>query len=221
MRRVVVGTRSEHKLAEIREILREAGLDLDVVGPGDLGIPPAAEEDELEPWESFEENALSKARHFHRLTGLPTLSDDSGLVVDALGGAPGVHSKRYSPAARSGEVTGTTLDQANNEHLLHALRGVPEERRRARYLCVVAWIAPGGREDVVRGEVEGRIAEVPSGSFGFGYDPLFFVPTLGCTFGEARPDQKHARSHRGRAFRAIVPYLQRDLAEARDDVRRD
>lgn len=214
MRRVVIATRSPHKLAEIRAILGAEGLALDLVGLDEAGVGWMPEEEKLEPWEAFEENALSKARYFHHLTGLPTLSDDSGLVVDALEGAPGVRSKRFSPDSAAGVLSGQARDDANNRHLLDLLEGVAEERRRARYVSVVAWIGPDADEGVARGEVEGRIAEAPSGSGGFGYDPLFFVPELGRTFGEASPEEKHARSHRGRAFRSIVARVRRDLGEA-------
>ena len=203
--KVLLATRSAHKLAEIREIL--AGVDVELVGLDDLGLAPTPEEDDLEPYETFEENALSKARWFREVSGLPTLSDDSGLAVDALGGAPGVRSKRYSPRAIAGEVDGQQRDDANNAHLLAQIADTPEDERSARYVCVVAFSGPDGDEWTVRGEVEGRIARAPSGSSGFGYDPLFFVPELGRTFGESTAEEKHALSHRGRAFRAALPRL--------------
>ncbi len=217
--RVLLATRSAHKLEEIREILADAGLGyapgekaldgpgIELVGLDDLGIAPAPAEDDLEPYDTFEANALSKARYFHRLTGRPTLADDSGLAVDALDGGPGVRSKRFSPAAVAGVVTGQPRDDANNEHLLERLDGVPTPERTARYVCAVAFIGPDGEESTLRGEVEGRITEAPSGTGGFGYDPLFFVPDLGRTFGDASAAEKHALSHRGRAFRAILPRL--------------
>lgn len=221
--RVLMATRSAHKLDEIEEILAEVDLGgdragraggIELVGLDDIGLAPSPEEEELEPYDTFEENALSKARWYAAKSGLPTLSDDSGLEVDALDGAPGVRSKRFSPPAVTGEVEGQARDDANNAHLLGLLDGVPEAERRARYVCVVAWIGPRGEETTVRGEVEGRIAEAPAGTGGFGYDPLFFVPELGTTFGLASADEKHARSHRGRAFRAIVPTLRALAAES-------
>ena len=197
--KLLVATRSAHKLNEIRSIL--AGLpDLVLVGLDQAGVPPSAEEDGLEPYDTFEENALSKARYFHGLTGLATVSDDSGLVVDALDGAPGVRSKRFAP----GPAEGLERDRANNRHLLVQLEGVPEPRRTARYVCVVGLVGPGEGSRTFRGEVEGRIALAPSGQGGFGYDPLFYVPELGRTFGDATDEEKHARSHRGRAFRALA-----------------
>jgi len=209
--RVLLATRSAHKLSEIREILADADLPVELVGLDDLGLDPTPEEEDLEPWETFEENALSKARWFRDRSGIPTLSDDSGLAVDALDGGPGVRSKRFSPAAIAGEVDGQARDDANNRHLLELLEGTLEEGRGGRYVCVVAFAGTDGSEWTVRGEVEGRIAGAPSGDGGFGYDPLFFVPQLGRTFGNASAEEKHALSHRGRAFRAALPKL-RDLA---------
>ncbi len=202
--KVLVATRSAHKLREIQEILTQAGLDaIELVTLDEAGIEPSPAEEELEPFETFEENARSKAEYFHRLSGLPVLADDSGLAVDALGGAPGVRSKRFAP----GDEVGELRDQANNAHLLRLLEEVPDEQRTARYICAVAWIAGDGSATGVRGEVEGRIVRLPEGDGGFGYDPLFHVPELGRTFGRATEAEKHALSHRGRAFRAILPVL--------------
>jgi len=202
--KVLVATRSAHKLNEIQAILAQAGLDaIELVTLDQIGIAPSDAEDDLEPWETFEENARSKAQYFHRLSGLPVLADDSGLVVDALGGAPGVRSKRFAP----GSLTGELRDQANNAHLLKQLERVPDEERTARYVCVVSWVAAEGASKEVRGEVEGRIVREPQGTNGFGYDPHFHVQELGRTFGLASAQEKHALSHRGRAFRAILPEL--------------
>jgi len=200
--RLLVATRSTHKLEEIRSILAHLA-DVELLGLDEAGIPFAEEEAGLEPYDTFEENALSKAHYFHRRSGLPTVSDDSGLAVDALGGAPGVRSKRFAP----GDATGLIRDRANNDHLLDRLRGIPESERTARYVCVVALVEEGSSPRTFRGEVEGRIAEAPSGEGGFGYDPLFHVPELGRTFGDATAEEKHARSHRGRAFRALADAL--------------
>ncbi len=211
--RVLLATRSPHKVEEIRQILVGEDLPIELVGLAELGIEPSADEDDLEPYDTFEENALSKARYFERLSDLPTLSDDSGLVVDALGGEPGVRSKRFSPAAIAGEVTGQARDDANNAHLLERLMGTAEDERTGRYVCAVALVAGDGTEWTVRGEVEGRITTEPAGQGGFGYDPLFFVPELDRTFGDASPDEKHALSHRGRAFRRAATHL-RTMMEA-------
>lgn len=203
--KLLVATRSAHKLAEIRQILGEvAGLE--VAGLDDAGLAPDPAEDRLEPFDTFEENALSKARHFAALApDMAVVADDSGLEVDALGGAPGVRSKRFAPGAHEG----LARDFANNARLLDELEGVPEAGRGARYVCVVALVAPGREPLVLRGESPGRILEAPRGSGGFGYDPLFYDPELGRTFAEIPPGAKHARSHRGRAFRALAEELRR------------
>lgn len=203
--KLLVATRSRHKLTEIRQILGQVP-HLVLVGLDDVGdLPPDPPDEVLEPHDTFAENALSKARWYQRHSGLPTVSDDSGLVVDALDGAPGVHSKRFAP----GEAVGDSRDAANNAHLLRLLEGVAPGDRAARYVCVVAWVGgpPEAGERTFRGTVEGRIASAPRGSGGFGYDPLFFVPELGRTFGEASAAEKHARSHRGEAFRKLARHL--------------
>lgn len=206
MKRLLVATRSQAKLAEIRRILGE-GPDLHVLDLDEAGVAPDPVEDDLEPHDTFEENALSKARHFHALTGLPTVADDSGLEVDALGGAPGVRSKRFAPDPG---LDGKAMDAANNRHLLRLLEGTPEEERGARYVCTAVLVRGGGEPLVCRGEVEGRILGEPRGSGGFGYDPLFLVPELGKSFAEVSMDEKNRMSHRGRAFRALALALARE-----------
>lgn len=213
--KLLVATRSEHKLGEIREILAPLG-EIELVGLHEVDLPPDPPDDELEPFDTFEANALSKARWFAAHAGLPTVADDSGLEVDALDQAPGVFTKRFAP----GEFEGAARDRANNRYLLERLQGVPAEARTARYVCVVAFVAapaPGGQEETqgptFRASVEGVIAEAPQGEGGFGYDPLFFVPALGCTFAEASSAQKHELSHRGKAFRAFAKYLGAQGAE--------
>ena len=165
--RLLVATRSRHKLRELRELL-EVGPDVELVSPDDLGIPDEPEE----TGETFETNARLKARFYARRSGLPTLADDSGLEVDALGGAPGVRTRRYAgPDATDG---------ANNAKLLAALAGRPADERGARYVCVLALALPdeaGPRNGlgaiVRRGTCRGRIATGPKGVGGFGYDPIF------------------------------------------------
>ena len=147
------------------------------------------------------ENAVSKARYYVTRGGLPAVADDSGIEVDALGGAPGPRSARWS-------FTGTDGD--NNTLLLEQLAGVPEGRRTARYRCVVAFVqSPGGRPEIVEATCDGFILNEPRGTGGFGYDPLFYSPELQMTFGEAAPAAKHRVSHRGRAFRALIEVLLR------------
>lgn len=203
LRRLLIATRSAHKLAEIRAILDGiAGLEL--IGLDEAGVDPTPEEDELEPFDTFEANAESKARHFHRRTGLPTVADDSGLAVDALDGRPGVHSKRFAP----GPSEGLERDRANNRHLLALLEGVPPADRGARYICAVALVdSADGPARHLRGSCEGRILTEERGAGGFGYDPVFHLPQLGRTFAEVRPAEKDAHSHRGRAFRALAALL--------------
>jgi XTP/dITP diphosphohydrolase len=200
--KLLIATRSGHKLEEIREIL--AGIEgLELVGLVEAGVSPDPAEDDLEPYETFEENAESKARYFFDLTGLPTVADDSGLEVDALEGRPGVHSKRFAP----GPFEGPERDRANNRHLLALLAGVGPERRTARYVCALALVDGTAPARLTRGESPGRILVAERGEGGFGYDPLFFVPELGRTFGEVPAHQKHVLSHRGRAFRQLATWL--------------
>ncbi len=205
---LLAATRSAHKLGEIREILA-AVPGLRLVGLDEVGVEPSSAEDELEPYDTFEANAESKARYFHRITGIATLADDSGLVVDALAGRPGVHSKRFAP----GDAEGLARDEANNRHLLELLSGVEPEGRTARYVCAVALVDGRGPARLFRGEAEGRIALAPRGDAGFGYDPLFVHADLGRTFAEASASEKHERSHRGAAFRALALGLARPAVE--------
>ncbi len=202
-RRLLVATRSTHKLRELRELLALEHTEL--VSLDDLGI----EGDPVEDGETFETNAAIKARFGVRASGLPTLADDSGIEVDALDGGPGVRTRRYA-----GE---DATDAANNAKLLDALRGLPPEARGARYVCALAVALPdvaGPRGGVpvttVRGTCRGRIATEPRGDGGFGYDPIFepaSEPPGGRTLGLWTPVQKHAISHRARASRRMVPRL--------------
>lgn len=194
--RYLLATRSAGKLRELEPLFAHAGIQ--VITLERAGIPETPDESGIEVFSTFEENALAKARYFLRATGLPTLADDSGLEVDALEGAPGIRSKRWSGRD---DLTGIALDKANNAELLRALRGKRE--RRARYVCVAALVTADA-ELLRRGEVEGEILEHPRGDGGFGYDPLFFSEELGKTFGEASLVEKEQVSHRGRAFRELV-----------------
>ena len=201
--KLLVATRSRHKVEEIRTILGDVP-DLELIDLDGAGIPESAAEDALEPYDTFEENARSKAAYFHRLSGLPTVADDSGIEVDALGGRPGVKSRRFAPLP---DTTGREeQDQANNRYLIELLSDVEPARRTARYVCVAALKSASG-EALFRGTAEGVVLDQPRGRGGFGYDPFFLVPELGCTFGEAPAAQKHALSHRGKAFRALAAHL--------------
>jgi XTP/dITP diphosphohydrolase len=154
--------------------------------------------------DSFETNARRKAEHFARLSGLPTVADDSGLEVLSLGGAPGVRSRRW--AGTTG--TDAEVDAANNAELVRRLAGAAGPRRGARYRCVLVYLAhPGAVPLALEGTCAGRILEAPRGEGGFGYDPYFFSEELGKSFGEATPEEKDGVSHRGRALRALVEAL--------------
>jgi XTP/dITP diphosphohydrolase len=197
--KLLVGTRSPGKSREIRELF--AGLPFEVSFPGDLLLDRLPEEADLERSMSYAENAASKARYYATRSGLPAVADDSGLEVDALGGAPGPRSARWSAA-------GTDAD--NNALLLEQLAGIPEAQRAARYRCVVAFLAtPSSGPEIVEATCEGFILTEPRGPGGFGYDPLFFSPELNMTFAEAGASAKHRVSHRGRAFRALIEVLLR------------
>ncbi len=203
--RLVVATRSAHKLAELRTLLDVPHAEL--VSLDDLRV----EGDIDETGATFEANAALKARHAARATGLPALADDSGLEVDALGGGPGVRTRRYA-----GEHA---TDAENNAKLLAALDGLPPGRRGARYVCVLALARPddaGPRGGIpvtlVRGTCRGRIATAPRGSGGFGYDPIFEPRSEapgGRTLGEWSAEAKNAISHRGAAARRMSPILRR------------
>jgi len=197
--KVLVGTRSAGKRREIRELF--AGLPFELAFPTDLMLDRLPEEDDLERSMSYAENAVSKARYYATRSGLPAVADDSGLEVDALGGAPGPRSARWSPS-------GTDAD--NNALLLQQLADVPAAGRTARYRCVVAFLAtPSSGPEIVEATCDGVILTEPRGPGGFGYDPLFFCPELNMTFGEAPAAAKHRVSHRGRAFRALIEVLLR------------
>ncbi len=191
MAHVLLATRNAGKLREIRQMTADSSL----VWHSLAEFPDVPEPDES--GQTFAENARLKALHFAAATGLCTLADDSGLEVDALGGAPGVYSARFAGFPRD--------DAANNRKLVAALAGVPQERRTARFRCALAM----ARADEVLleadGAVEGRIIDQPRGDNGFGYDPHFLVPHLGRTMAELPADQKNALSHRGQALRSLLP----------------
>lgn len=192
--RIVLATRNRGKLVELERILD--GLDVQLVTMDELGLEQAVEDGD-----TFEANALIKARAVVAATGLPALADDSGLEVDALDGAPGVHSARYA-----GEETD---DIRNNTKLVAELDAIPEDERTARFVCAAALVTPDGHEEVVRGTMEGRIVDEARGTNGFGYDPHFVSVGETRTNAELTPAEKDARSHRGAAFRAIRPAVER------------
>ncbi|HEX6965225.1 MAG TPA: RdgB/HAM1 family non-canonical purine NTP pyrophosphatase [Gemmatimonadaceae bacterium] len=197
VRRILVATRNPGKLAELRPMLARVGME--AIDLDEAGVAELPEEEDIERFETFEENALAKARYFaERSGGLPVLAEDSGLAVEALGGRPGVRTKRWSGRM---DLRGRALDEANNAALLAALDGALD--RRARYVCVAAFVR-GGEMHAARGETSGRILYSPRGHGGFGYDPLFESTELGVTFAEASAEEKARVSHRGRAVRALL-----------------
>lgn len=199
--RLVVASRNAHKIREIKELT--AHLDLEVVGVEEVGDLPPVEED----GETFQDNARKKAVETALFLGTWVLADDSGLEVDALGGAPGVHSARFAGEGRG--------DRANNQLLLAKLGALPLEQRGAQFRCVMALASPHGEVEFAEGVCRGVIGFEPKGSNGFGYDPLFIVPELGRTFAELSPEEKNRISHRSRAMAGMLEILERRLTEAR------
>jgi XTP/dITP diphosphohydrolase len=190
---MLIATHNRGKIAEYEALLKPFAQNL--IGLADLGITEQVEE----TGETFAENALLKARAYALLSGRVTLADDSGLEVDALEGAPGVHSARYAgPDA---------TDQERNQRLLKQLESVPKDKRQARFRCVIAVAWPDGRCALTRGTYEGTIALSPRGSNGFGYDPLFLVPEYGLTMAELPSNLKNRISHRARAAEAMARLL--------------
>ena len=195
---VVLATRNAAKLRELARILGaedSGGAQVRLAGLNEFPGAP----DVPETGATFEENALLKARAIADCTGLPAVADDSGLCVDALSGMPGVLSARW--AGRHGD------DRANLELVLAQVADVPDARLGAQFVCAAALVVPGAREWVVTGRVEGRLIRVPRGSGGFGYDPIFLPDGFGQTTAEMTAEAKDAISHRGRAFRALAPFI--------------
>lgn len=189
MDRIIFATGNQDKMREIREIFGD--LQVPVLSMGEAGI----QTDIVEDGSSFEENAAIKARAVARFTDAVVLADDSGLVIDHLGGEPGIYSARYM-----GEHTSYDL---KNAELLRRMEGVPMEGRTARFVCAVAAALPDGRVLTCQGVMEGRIALKPAGENGFGYDPIFWLDEFGCTSAELTREQKNAISHRGKALRRM------------------
>jgi XTP/dITP diphosphohydrolase len=188
MKKVVLASQNKKKLRELQQLMEGTGIEVQ-------SLPPDAPEVE-ETGDTFEANALVKARAAVALTGLPALADDSGLVVDALNGEPGVRSARWVP--------GTDVDRY--QALLTRMAGVPAAQRTARFVSVIAMVTPDGREELVRGECEGYIGTEPVGSGGFGYDPVFYLPD-GRSMAELSAEEKNRISHRARALALAIPRL--------------
>jgi XTP/dITP diphosphohydrolase len=193
--KVVLASNNLGKLRELGELFAPLGVEL--LPQASLGIGEAEE-----PHPTFVENAIAKARHAARESGLPALADDSGICVDALGGAPGVHSARWAQLAG-----GEKSDAANNARLVQALAGAAD--RSARYVCVLALLrsADDPQPLIAEGIWSGEVVDEPRGSGGFGYDPHFWLPGLGCTVAELGAERKHALGHRGQATRALAERL--------------
>ena len=198
--RIVLASNNAGKLREFTALFSTVGIE--IVPQGDLAVPEADE-----PFGTFIENALTKARHASRLTGLPAIADDSGLCVRALRGAPGVYSARY--AQRAGGDKG---DAANNAYLVEQLRGVDD--RRAYYCCVLALVRHADDPEPLfaEGRWEGEIVDTPRGEHGFGYDPYFYLPSLGATAAELEPAVKNTHSHRALALKALLARLAEEPA---------
>ena len=190
---LLLATQNRGKLQEMRVLL--AGLPFDVVSPADLGIHDSPEE----TGHTFRENAALKAHHYARVTGRLAVADDSGLSVDALDGAPGLYSSRFGGEGRS--------DAERNALLLEKLRDVAPPQRSARFTCAVVVVRDGQTLFEAEESVEGFIADAPAGPAGFGYDPLFFYPPFGATFGSVDPGRKDQVSHRGKAFARLRGFL--------------
>lgn len=194
---IIVATRNEGKLREIREALK--GLKIRLRGLNHFHDVPEIEEDGA----SFLENALKKARFYSRYLSQPVLADDSGLEVDALKGAPGIFSARYGGVGAS--------DKMNREKLLKAMEGVPATKRGAQFKCVIAMVFPDGKEIVTEGSCRGRIGFKEMGKGGFGYDPIFYLPRYGKTMAELTLQEKNRISHRGKALRKLRKSLKKLL----------
>ncbi len=192
--KLLVATGNAGKLKEIRALLADCSID--IVGLNDLDSPPEVVED----GKTFTENACKKAREMAAFSGLLTLADDSGLAVEALDGAPGVHSARY--AGVQGD------DTANNRKLLKEMDAVPDSERKAAFICVMALAEPDGSCRTFDGQISGLLLREERGTGGFGYDPLFLVPEYGKTTAELSLDIKNRISHRGNALRQVLPVLQ-------------
>jgi len=202
--RVVMASSNPGKLREINQIL--GGLGMEVVPQSEFDVPDADE-----TGLSFVENAILKARHAAQLTGLPAIADDSGLEVDALNGAPGIYSARYS--SRSGGTGEGTTDEKNLRKLLQDLKDIPEAERTARFQCLMVFMSHA--EDptplICQGTWEGRILFEPQGEGGFGYDPIFYVPSENCASAELAPEVKNRLSHRGQALTKLVEALSQSV----------
>ena len=194
MKKIVLASGNAGKVRELNHML--AGFEVEIVPQTQFKLAEA-----IEDGLSFVENAIIKARHAAKLTGLPAIADDSGIEVDALNHAPGLYSARYSGEGAN--------DQKNNDKMLRELTGVPEARRTARYQCVLVFMRDGidPMPMIAQGSLEGRILESPRGTGGFGYDPIFWLPDHGCAAAEITLDEKNKISHRAKAMQVLLQQL--------------
>jgi len=207
--RLVLATRNEDKVHELRAILGGLVIDLglDVIGAADVPGAPDVAETEV----TFEGNARLKALALAQTSGLPSVADDSGLAVEVLGGSPGVFSARWSGTTGGADLPRADRDRANVSLLLEQVADVPDEHRCAAFVCAAVLAMPDGSTVATEGRVTGRLAREPNGSNGFGYDPIFLVDGGTGTLAEYTDEEKNAISHRGKAFRAMVPLLRSTL----------
>ena len=192
--KVVLASKNPHKLVEIDEITRKLGIEL--ILQSELGVDIDVEETGT----TFEENSFIKANAVMQATGLPAMADDSGIVVDALGGAPGVYSARYGGAPSMTDHDRKMLLLKNTEH-------VPDGQRQAQFVCVIPMVTPEGQTIQARGEIHGELLRAPVGENGFGYDPIFYYPPAGMTTAEMSSEEKHKVSHRGNALKVFYEML--------------
>ena len=195
MKKIIFATGNEDKMKEIRKILADPSLE--ILSLKEAGIHADIDEN----GKSFEENAMIKAEAISKMTGEIVLADDSGLEIDYLNKEPGIYSARYL-----GEDTPYSI---KNAEILKRCEGVPDEKRDARFVCVIACAYPDGTVDTATGIIEGKLAKEPKGENGFGYDPIFYLPERGMTTGEMEPEEKNAISHRGIAIRKMVEILKK------------
>lgn len=200
--KIIFATGNEHKMIEIRMILADLGME--ILSLKDAGI----DVDVVEDGKTFEENALIKASTISELPevkamGAIVLADDSGLEIDYLNKEPGIYSARYAGTDTSYDI--------KNSLLLSRMKGVPEEKRSARFVCAIAAVFPDGTAEVVRGMMEGRVAYEAAGVNGFGYDPIFWLPEYGCTSAELSPEKKNELSHRGQGLRMMRKIMEKKL----------
>jgi XTP/dITP diphosphohydrolase len=212
-RRLVLATRNEHKVHELRQILADlvAELDLEIVSAAEVDGPDVPESEV-----TFEGNARLKAVALTEATGMPALADDSGLAVDVLGGSPGVFSARWSGSTGGADLPRAERDQANVRLLLEQVADVGPEHRSAAFVCAAVLALPDGTVDATEGRVHGSLTREPRGSNGFGYDPVFQVRSEDGdtrTLAQYTDEEKNAISHRGRAFRELAPILRKRLTE--------